>query len=134
MYVHVFVLSYTMSFVRACKCVLHVWSVSWDVHSEPSDSGLSEIRTQYNNLSTKDMTYSPSIIPTIHFEPHKEENLSTKDMTYGSSIIPTIQCHFEPPKEETSVQRTNQLNLCRPQSVLYLEGPLCFDILQPDRF
>ena len=31
------------------------------------------------NLSTKDMTYGPSIIPTIHFEPPKEENLSTKN-------------------------------------------------------
>ena len=31
------------------------------------------------NLSTKDMTYSPSIIPTIHFEPPKEEYLSTKN-------------------------------------------------------
>ena len=30
------------------------------------------------NLSTKDTTYGPSIIPTIHFEPPKEENLSTK--------------------------------------------------------
>ena len=30
------------------------------------------------NLSTKDTTYSPSIIPTIYFEPPKEENLSTK--------------------------------------------------------
>ena len=28
------------------------------------------------NLSTKDMTYVPSIIPTTHFEPCKEENLS----------------------------------------------------------
>ena len=27
------------------------------------------------NLSTKDMTYGPSIIPAIHFEPPKEENL-----------------------------------------------------------
>ena len=26
-------------------------------------------------LYTKDMTYGPSIIPTIHFEPPKEENL-----------------------------------------------------------
>ena len=43
------------------------------------------------------MTYGPSIIPTIHFEPPKEENLSTKDMTYGPSIIPAI--HFEPLKE-----------------------------------
>ena len=31
------------------------------------------------NLSTKDMTYCPSIIPTIHFEPLKEENPSTKN-------------------------------------------------------
>ena len=44
-----------------------------------SDSGLSQIRTWYiTNLSTKDMTYGPSIIPTIHFEPPKEDNLSTK--------------------------------------------------------
>ena len=28
---------------------------------------------------------------------------------------------FQPPKEETSLQRTNQLNLCCPQSVLYSE-------------
>ena len=44
------------------------------------------------------MTCGPSIIPTIQFEPPKEENLSTKDMNYGPSIIPTI--HFKPPKEE----------------------------------
>ena len=53
---------------------------------------------------------------------HSIINLSTKDITYGPSIIPTI--HFEPPKEENlSIQRTNQLNLCHPQSVLYLEVP-----------
>ena len=31
------------------------------------------------NLSTMDTTYSPSTIPTIHFEPPKEENLSAKN-------------------------------------------------------
>jgi hypothetical protein len=49
------------------------------VCSELPNSGLSQIRTQYNNLSTKDTTYGPSIIPTTHFEPPKEENLSTKN-------------------------------------------------------
>ena len=64
-------------------------------YSETSDSGLSQIWTQYNkrfvilcpclsfadrfNLSTKDTTYCPSIFPTIHFEPLKEDHLSTKN-------------------------------------------------------
>ena len=52
------------------------------------------------NLSTEDMTYGPSIIPTVRFEPHKEENLSTKDMTYSPSIIPTYSIQFQAPKEE----------------------------------
>ena len=43
-----------------------------------ADSGLSQIRTQYKNLSTKDTTYGSGVIPTIHFEPPKEENLSTQ--------------------------------------------------------
>ena len=49
-------------------------------------------------------------------------NLSTKDMTYSPSKIPTM--HFEPPKEEILSTRTNQLNLCCPQRVLYSEVPL----------
>ena len=67
-------------------------------YSGSSDSGLSQIRTQYKiNLFTKDTTNRPSTIPSIHFEPPKEDNLSTKDTTYGPSTIPSI--HFEPPKE-----------------------------------
>ena len=31
------------------------------------------------NLTTKDMNLGPSKIPTIPFEPHKEDNLSTKN-------------------------------------------------------
>ena len=31
------------------------------------------------SLSTKDMTYDLIIIPTIQFEPFKEENVSTKN-------------------------------------------------------
>ena len=42
------------------------------------------------NLSTKDMTYSPSIIPTIHFEPPKEENLSTKNKSATFSL--SLKC------------------------------------------
>ena len=42
-----------------------------------SDSGLSErLGHDIINLSTKDTTYSPSIIPTIHLVP---DNLSTKN-------------------------------------------------------
>ena len=52
-------------------------------------------------LLNKDTTYIPG---------------STKDTTYAHSIIPTI--HFEPPNDENSLQRTNPLNLCRPQTVL----------------
>ena len=40
------------------------------------------------NLSTKDMTYSPSIIPTIHFEPPKEDNLSTKNKSAEFMLSP----------------------------------------------
>ena len=62
----------------------HVNSVN---HSEPSDSAWTFPYMDivyihiYNivNFSAKDMIYSPSIIPTIHFEHPKEENLSTKN-------------------------------------------------------
>ena len=62
-------------------------------YSETSDSGLSRIRTQYNNLFTIDMTYGPS------------------------KILQTFQAS----QLTTSPQRTDQLNLWLPQSVLYLE-------------
>ena len=42
--------------------------------------GLSQIRTQLVDLSTKGMTYGSSIIPTVHFEPPKE-NLYKKQIT-----------------------------------------------------
>ena len=40
------------------------------------------------NLSTKDMAYCPSIIPTMYFEPPKEENLSTKNKSAGFMLSP----------------------------------------------
>ena len=47
---------------------------------ETSDSGLSQIRTQFNKPLYKGHNLrSQYIIPTIHFEPPKEENLSTKN-------------------------------------------------------
>ena len=40
------------------------------------------------NLSTKDMAYCPSIIPTMYFEPPKEENLSTKNKSVEFMLPP----------------------------------------------
>ena len=62
-------------------------------HSETSDSGLSQKGHRIINLSTKDTTffYSPSVI---------------------------LQYILILPRRKTSLQRTNQLNLCCPQSVL----------------
>ena len=40
------------------------------------------------NLSTKDMTYGPSIFPVIHFESPKEENLSTKNKSAEFMLSP----------------------------------------------
>ena len=42
------------------------------------------------------MTYSPSIIPTIHFEPPKEENLSTKSKSADSEVTVPEVWKFEP--------------------------------------
>ena len=50
-------------------------------YSGTSDRELSQIRHRIINLSTKDKTYSPSIIPTIHFEPSKEKNLYKEQMS-----------------------------------------------------
>ena len=49
-------------------------------------------------------------------------NLSTKDTTYGPSL--NIAIHLNLPKRKTSLQRTNQLSLCCPQSARYWEVPL----------
>jgi hypothetical protein len=43
-------------------------------------------------------------------------------MTYVPSIIPTV--HFEPPKEETLSTKNKSAEFISSQSVLYLEFPL----------
>ena len=64
-------------------------------YSGTSDSGLSQIRTMYDEPPYKGHNLMPQTIPP-----------------YNSTYI------LNHPKETTSLQRTNQLNLCCPQSVL----------------
>ena len=40
------------------------------------------------NLSTKDMIYAPSTIPTLHFEPPKKENFSTMNKSAEFMLSP----------------------------------------------
>ena len=67
-----------------------------------SDSGLSQIRIKYKNLSTKDTTSGPILI-----------------FPHSSKYILNLT------KRKTSLQRTilNHLSSCHPQCVLYSEVP-----------
>ena len=62
-------------------------------YSETSDSGSSEIGTQYDRPLYKGHRSSlPKIVLTIaliHFEPPKEDNVSTKDKTSEFILSPT---------------------------------------------
>ena len=91
------ILHYKNKMVVCCKtsqpCSLCTVELSKNLgYRYSSDSGLSQIRTQYKILSTKDMAYGLStIIPTTHFEPPKEENLSTKSKSVELVLSPKCQ-------------------------------------------
>ena len=72
-------------------------------------------------------TVEPPILNSSKIKGHSIINLSIIDMTYGPRII-IPEIYFKPPVEETSLQRTNQLNF--PKCPLFRGSSLqCFSVV-----